>query len=332
MDGCNWPIESGIKSKRIKWISPPDQITWAWYKELRENNKTKKIYDIDPYVEVYQFLNNVYGLFTENADGMGDVWMYLIVGPEKAMLIDTSYGIGDLKGLVDQITGGKPLYVVNTHGHYDHAYGDCRFDRVYCHKYEVPRISSQDEHIWDYLFDENGNNIWLEFDKKDLPVFKKFEVIGCEDGHIFNLGGDYEIEMIWLPGHAPGHATYLDKKNRVLFTGDGACYDRIGLGVDDGPNPKQPYFPEVCNVKSYRPQLAKIVERLGEFDYVYPQHGIVRLEKCILPNILKACDEILANPDSYDRMLCWTNSVGVQISYRMKCIDGYGAVGFNKNK
>ena len=33
-------------------------------------------------------------------DGFADVWMYLVIGPEKALLIDTSFGIGDLKSRV----------------------------------------------------------------------------------------------------------------------------------------------------------------------------------------------------------------------------------------
>ena len=137
-----FPIKSKLKSKRIKFDVAQNQISWAYMKELREHNKTRKIFDINPYVEVYQFRENLYGLFTENCDGMGDVWMYLIIGPENAMLIDTAYGLGDLKGLVDKITGGKPIIVVNTHEHYDHAYGNCRFDKVYCHEYLVPYHSA----------------------------------------------------------------------------------------------------------------------------------------------------------------------------------------------
>ena len=43
------------------------------------------------------------------------VFCYLIVGEEKAMLIDTGYAYGDLRGAVDSITD-KPLVIVNTHG------------------------------------------------------------------------------------------------------------------------------------------------------------------------------------------------------------------------
>lgn len=296
--GQMWPIKSELKSKRIKFDVAQNPISWAYMKELREHNKTRKIYDINPYIEVYQFRDNLYGLFTENCDGMGDVWMYLIVGPEKAMLIDTAYGLGDLKGLVDNLTGGKPVIVVNTHDHYDHAYGNCRFDKVYCHEYLVPYIENQHEHMWDYLFDAFGNNIWLEFDRADLPKFKKYEIVGVPDGHSFNLGGDYEVELVFTGGHAAGHAAFLDKKGRNLYTGDNICSDVSGCGSVNvtGTGPHS----ENTALKVYRDNVKRLVDRLEEYDYIFPQHFMNNIENNLMPNILEACDAILANPGNYD--------------------------------
>ena len=119
------PIQGKSKAKRLVWGNPQNVISWAYMKELREHHPCK-IYECNPYVEVYQFRENLYGLFNQNCDGAGDVWMWLTVGPEKAFLIDTAYGLGDSKALVDEITGGKEVIVANTHDHYDHAFGNCR--------------------------------------------------------------------------------------------------------------------------------------------------------------------------------------------------------------
>lgn len=53
---------------------------------------------------------------------------YLLIGEERALLIDCGLGIGDIKGAVEKITD-KPITVVATHGHVDHAGGDGQFEK-----------------------------------------------------------------------------------------------------------------------------------------------------------------------------------------------------------
>lgn len=59
--------------------------------------------------------------------------IFLFVGTERALLLDTGIGIGDLKGLVEEITD-KPYDVVLTHGHRDHTGGAGWFDTVYLNR------------------------------------------------------------------------------------------------------------------------------------------------------------------------------------------------------
>ena len=326
-----WPIKSELKSRRIKWGPAQNQISWAYMKELRENNKTRKIYPIDPYVEVYQFRDNEYELFAENCDDMGDFFMHLIIGPEKAMLIDAGYGLGDTKGLVDQLTGGKPLIVANTHEHPDHALGNCRFDKVYCHDYLVPSLERQNEHQWDYLFDEHGNNIWLQFDRKDLPKFKKYEIAGVKDGYTFHLGGDYEVELVFTGGHSAGHAAYLDKKGRILYTGDNICSDVSSCGSINVARPG-PYA-EYTALKVYRDNVKRLVDRMDEYDYIFPNHFITNIENNLMPNILEACEAVLADPEHYDYKAESTARMSGERSVRYyKFIKGFSVLAYGYNK
>ena len=53
-------------------------------------------------------------------DEFGVDIMYLAEGKERAMLVDTGAGLGRLKETVKALTD-KPVFVVNTHGHIDHA-------------------------------------------------------------------------------------------------------------------------------------------------------------------------------------------------------------------
>ena len=318
----NFPILSETKGERVYQAEPIDETCWAYMKLLRESNKTKKIYPVDPYAEVYRFRENLYGILTESLDGMGDSWMYLTVGPEKALLVDTSFGLGDLKGLVDELTGGKELIVVNTHCHYDHAYGNAQFDKVYCHEYELPSIRAQDGHIWDYLFEEGtGRGIWAEFPREDLIKFKEYEVIGVPDGYTWDLGGGYEVELVFLGGHSAGHAGFLDKRNRVFFAGDDIISMRIGVF---GPRPGNPYG-SYATVSALYENLKKLCGRLHEFDHVFTGHFVTDLENSVVPNLAAACEQILADPEKN----CTYKRMGNRGMQYFKYVEGLGTLSYS---
>lgn len=286
-----------IKSRRIKFDKPQIPVNKAFEKWFRSSNK-KQIFEENPYCEVYKVRDNLYAIFSENADGHTDVWSYLIVGPEKAMLVDNGFGIGNWKALCERLSEGREVICANTHASYDHSYGNAWFDRAYMHKYGVePCRAQMTAHIWDYLFDENGRNIWLEFDRADLPTENyTYEIIGLEDHHIFDLGGGYEVELIWMPGHMAGHCFYLDRHNRILFTGDGlevgtSNIAAVTKGIDV-------HGPEFCNVQAMHRQFGEMMQMHGgDIDYIFPGHGIIDIEASVLKDVMKALDKIMEDPE-----------------------------------
>ena len=288
-----------IKTKRTKYreFLGVYDVRNAYFDELRKYNKTKKIYEVDPYAEVFQYRDNLYCILTESLDGMGNPWSYLIVGPEKAMLIDTGFGLGDLKGLCDEITGGKPLIVANTHSHFDHAYGNAQFGEVYCHEDEADILETKNNaHIWDYLFDENGKGIWADFDQGDIIEYKPYKIIGVPDHYIFNLGGDYEVELISLPGHTKGHAAYLDKHNHTLFGGDQTC-----LGGSIMLQGREWVY-------RMRDAMKGIVDRIDEIEGVFPGHAFVDMAPQVLIDLYRTCEKACAdieNPDMKKEAKGW---------------------------
>lgn len=301
-------MKSSVKNRRE--IYDPKSVSWM--NLLRNYNKTKTVYDVDPYAEVYQFRDNVYAILTDNLDGGYCSWIFLVNGPEKSMLIDTGWGLGNLKGLAEHLSGGQPLIVVNTHNHMDHAYGNCQFDKVYCHKYSVPYLKMQNPEMWDYVLDGQGSGKWVEFDEKDLIPFKLYEIAGCEDHHIFNLGGDYDVELIWLAGHTAGGCGFLDKKNRILFCGDAFISMRIGISAPLMMNSKggphwlktgamieKPHA-EFATIRAFRDQAAELVKRLDEFDTIFPGHFILDLNSRVVRHTVDALNEIVADPDDFD--------------------------------
>jgi glyoxylase-like metal-dependent hydrolase (beta-lactamase superfamily II) len=323
-----WAIDGGSRAKRTGWRTPPNEISWGFMKLLREGNKTKRVYDVNPYVEVYRFYDNLYGLYNQSCDGGADVWMWLIIGPNKAMLIDTAFGLGDMKRLVDAITGGMPLIVANTSAGTEHVLGNCRFESVFCHEYDYEAVKSTCRPGgWDYLFDRNGKNAWLQFGRKDLPAYKDYELTAVRNGSFFDLGGDYQVELIWTGGSTPGHSMFLDRKRRYLFAGDGVSSDAIGCGT--GFTPGRPYG-QYSNVTAYRDCLTKLVGRTGEFDYLFPGHFMVNLENNVLVDILNTLDAIIAAPDKYNYKVEETSADGSKRAVRHKYIKGFGTIAYTE--
>ena len=58
--------------------------------------------------------------------------MFLLIGTEKAMLIDCGMGIGDLRGAVEMLTD-KPILLVLSHGHIDHTGNVRQFGEAWIH-------------------------------------------------------------------------------------------------------------------------------------------------------------------------------------------------------
>lgn len=339
-------VQGGSKTERIRYANTANAITEASMKRFREHSSRKHIYDVNRNVEVYDISEHVYGLYHPNCDGGGDVWMYLIVGQDKAMLIDTAYGLGDIRGLCDLLSGGKELIVVNTHVGPDHVFGDFRFDLVYCHEYEAENIVNRlkPETCFDYLFDAQGDPVWLRFDRADLPKHREprmcflgkgetaepvgqanaVMIAGVPDGYVWSLGGGQEIELIWTGGHMPGHAMFLDKMNRFLFAGDNVCSDAIGIS---GPRPNLVNC-RYRNVKTYRDRLTELVKRLDEFDMIFPGHFLGFIDKHVLLDILDTLNAILLEPQKCTYRELYHSGSGAVFERMYRRVKGFGDVAY----
>jgi len=167
---------------------------------------------------VNQLKPNLYHI----ADPLG-VFVTLIVGEEKALLLDTGYGIGHLDKTIAQITE-LPLIVVNSHGHLDHVLGNRFFDEVYLHPGDLQlyqnhttkdrkySIASMAKHRPELFPADFPLDAYLEDKTKMLPI---------NGGDVFDLGGVC-LTVIHIPGHTPGGIALLNNRDRLLLTGDAA--------------------------------------------------------------------------------------------------------------
>jgi enterochelin esterase-like enzyme/glyoxylase-like metal-dependent hydrolase (beta-lactamase superfamily II) len=127
--------------------------------------------------------------------------MYLVAGKERALLIDTGWGAGNLAAHIKALTP-LPVLVVNTHGHRDHTSGNGQFAEVYIHTADLPLVQGSDATL--------------------IPIY---------DGYVFDLG-DRDVRVIGVPGHSPGSICLLDKEARILFSGDSPRPGAIWLHLE----------------------------------------------------------------------------------------------------
>lgn len=129
--------------------------------------------------------------------------MYLVEGTERALLIDTGTHPAELDRVVRRFTR-KPLFVVLTHAHYDHAGGIGFFGEIYMHPADT------------VLLDR-------------LPKYEgRIRFIG--GGDRFDLGGRV-LEVVEMPGHTPGSVVLMDRAAGICFSGDAFGSGQVWLQV-----------------------------------------------------------------------------------------------------
>jgi len=129
-------------------------------------------------------------------------FLFLLVGSQKALLIDTG-AVADparmpvAKTVLDLLPVHEglriPLLVLHTHGHTDHRDGDPQFT-------SLPNVQVAP-------FDLNGVQAFFGFNAWPAGV-----------AHI-DLG-DRVVDVIPAPGHHPAHLVFYDNRTALLFTGD----------------------------------------------------------------------------------------------------------------
>ncbi|WP_025692375.1 MBL fold metallo-hydrolase [Paenibacillus zanthoxyli] len=199
-------------------------------------------------------------------DHRGLVLSYLVVGGDRALLIDTGTGMADLPREVRKLTS-LPLIVVNTHGHPDHAGGNYQFPEVFAPVKDIGLMASSAMNIevrrlyLDSIIEANpemDRDSFEQWCSMDLPETK---LLPLEEGQCIELG-DRRLEVIEIPGHSAGNVAFLDSKYKYLFAGDMIATSTILL-----------FLPESTSVEQYILSLEKLLQRVGEFDRIYPGHA-----------------------------------------------------------
>ncbi len=193
-----------------------------WYDALpRESWSNYEFIDTNQdWFEVYKLTDNTYAIYEPNQ--WQEAISYLLIGSEKAMLVDTLQGIGDLKAVTDQLTD-LPIIVMNTHSHYDHVSSNFQYDTIYGLNKPYTINNAKGKTNAEIDGGMTPETIWKNLPRTfsfDLYESKPFEIDHfVENGEIIDLG-DREIEVIYIPGHTPDSVILVDRKNRMMATGD----------------------------------------------------------------------------------------------------------------
>lgn len=107
--------------------------------------------------------------------------------------------------------------LLNTHCHIDHVLGNRFVKDTYkvnllIHRTEEPILKAAEVYAPNYGFygyQHEPADAWLE------------------EGDVLMIGNQ-TFEVLFVPGHSPGHVAFYSEKNRILISGDVLFYNSIG--------------------------------------------------------------------------------------------------------
>lgn len=181
------------------------------------------------------------------------VRFFLLVGTEKALLIDSGMRVDNARNIAEILTD-LPISLVNTHADRDHICSNEQFEEFYMHPAEEP------------IYRRSG---------------KAGKIIPVSEGDVIDLG-ERELRVISLPGHTPGSIALLDVRNRVLISGDPVQeHGRIFM------------FGDHRDMKDYIRSLEHLESYRNQFDNIWPSHADIPVSPDVIMKLHDGAQDIL---------------------------------------
>ena len=176
-------------------------------------------------LKIEKIYENTY-VITDSGISIGSVNMYLLIGDESALLIDSGYGGMDLHNVIGRVTT-KPVICACTHGHLDHALGASQFEKAYLHSNDG--MIYQQHISYDFIYNMgmegimNNSKMGKGYDivLQEIATAKHNPLKPLDDIPFFELG-NRKVSWVRLPGHTQGSVAFFDEQYKTIFDGDGA--------------------------------------------------------------------------------------------------------------
>lgn len=233
---------------------------------------------------VYRLPHDIYAI-TEPLH-FQEVNSFLILGRDRALLLDTGMGIDNIKTLCQELYSG-PIDVVNSHFHFDHITDDHRFNRVYSynepHALSMLRRGFSTEEL---AFQIKDDQFWgpppasLNRAGYHIPAI---DPIPVEEGAVFDLGGR-QLTVLHTPGHSADSMMLWDRENRLLFTGDTFYLGALYAHFDSE-------FLGKSNFQDYKNTFERIKELEPQLDFIICSHN----DMLVAPKYLSLAYEAFAS-------------------------------------
>lgn len=208
---------------------------------------------------------------------------FLIEGSERAILLDTGMGVGDLSALVRGLTA-LPVSVVNSHAHWDHIGANWRFDEIAIHQAEahwLPQGVSNDELFPWFGPDSLTRTPPAPFDRATFAIRPSRPTRLLSGGERLDLGGR-RLDLLHAPGHSPGGIVLLDEMNGLLFSTDVAYTDALYA------------FGEEADWPVYLATMRMLAGLAPSLSLVLGSHGSPAMSPGMLAEMLAAMEAIEA--------------------------------------
>jgi hydroxyacylglutathione hydrolase len=173
---------------------------------------------------------------------------------KEAVIIDPGcYELAERETLKKYISENKLQVVklLNTHCHIDHVFGnqfvkDTYQVKLYMHQKDIPTLKGNK-----FAADMFGMKGFID---SDADIF-------VEEGETISFGNS-NLDILFVPGHAPGHIAFVHQAQKFVFSGD--CLFRESIGRTDFPG---------CNHQDLIDSITQKLFPLGDDFTVYSGHG-----------------------------------------------------------